>query len=170
MFYVAKFLPGSSVNSFGCRVRLNLFKRLANKCGNGVNILSGVEVGLIENLSIGDNSALGLNCYLSCLDKVEIGARVLMGPEVMIFTSNHIWNPVSRSFVNQGDVRAPVKIGDDTWIGARSIILSGVNVGAGCTLAAGSVVTKDVPDYSIVAGIPAKVIGNNKVDASSGEV
>ena len=155
LFQVARFVPGSARSSFGCRVRAFLLRRLARSCGNGVNVLASADIGAPHNLTIGDNSGIGLGCYLSCLDEVSIGSRVLMGPGVMIFTSNHVWNERERTYFRQGESLAPVVIKDDAWIGARSIILPGVTIGKGCTVAAGSVVTRSTADYSTVAGVPA---------------
>jgi len=161
LFFLAKVLPGSSRTSLGCRLRVLLLRRLASSCGQGINVLSGVDIGCPENLQIGSNSGIGLGCYLSCAEKVVIGDRVLMGPGVMIFTSNHVWNPDRRTYYEQGEVRSPVTISDDAWIGARSIILPGVTIGRGCTVAAGSVVTRSTEDYSVVAGVPALQIRVN---------
>lgn len=155
LFHFAKFLPGSARQSLGCRVRVALLRRLAASCGRDINVLANADIGSAHNLAIGDNSAIGLGCYLSCLERVTIGSRVLMGPGVMIYTSNHVWNPAERTYFRQGETLAPVSIGDDAWIGARAIILPGVVIGKGCTVAAGAVVTRSTPDYSTVAGVPA---------------
>ena len=158
LFHFAKFLPGSARASIGCRIRVALLRRLAGACGRDINVLAGAEIGNPANLTIGDNSAVGLGCYLSCLAPVRIGDRVLMGPEVMVYTSNHVWNAVERSYFRQGETFAPVVIGDDAWLGARSIILPGVTIGKGCTVAAGAVVTKSTADFTTVAGVPAVLI------------
>jgi len=97
---------------------------------------------------------LGQGCYRrSCCER----------PGVMIFTSNHIWNPNRRTYCEQGEVRSPVTISDDAWIGARSIILPGVTVGRGFTVAAGSVVTRSTSDYSVIAGVPAVQLRINPI-------
>lgn len=155
LYHFGKFLPGSARSSLGCRIRVALLRRLAASCGREINVLAGADIGAPYNLQIGDNSAIGLGCYLSCLDKVTIGSRVLMGPGVMIYTSNHVWNPCKKTYFRQGEVLAPVTIRDDAWIGARAIILPGVVIGKGCTVAAGAVVTRSTADYSTVAGVPA---------------
>lgn len=155
LLHFAKFLPGSARQSLGCRIRVALLCRLASSCGRDINVLSGTEIGSPKNLVLGDNSAIGLGCYLSCLDKVTIGSRVLMGPGVMIYTSNHVWNPSEQTYFRQGETLAPVTICDDAWIGARAIILPGVVIGKGCTVAAGAIVTRSTADYSTVAGVPA---------------
>lgn len=83
----------------------------------------------------------------------------MMGPDVMIFHGDHEMSRRDIPMRLQGDsVSKPVVIGDDVWIGARSIILKGVHIGKGAVIAAGAVVTKDVPEYAIVGGVPAKVI------------
>lgn len=155
LFHVSRYLPGSSRTAFGCRVRVSLLRKLAKSCGRDINVLAYADIGNPQNLVIGDNSAIGLGCYLSCLDKVTIGSRVLMGPGVMIYTSNHVWNPEAKTYFRQGETLAQVTIGDDAWIGARAIILPGVVIGKGCTVAAGAVVTRSTADYSTVGGIPA---------------
>lgn len=163
LFHFAKFLPGSSRLSSGCRIRIALLRRLAASCGEDINVLGGAEIGTPQNLVIGDNSAIGLGCYLSCLDRVTIGDRVLMGPGVMIYTSKHAWSPEARTYFQQGETLAPVTICDDAWIGARAIILPGVVIGKGCTVAAGAIVTRSTADYSVVAGVPAVQIGSKPI-------
>lgn len=155
---LARPLPSSHISSWPCRLRVALLRRLVRHCGKRVNMLPGAYVGSPHNLSIGDDTGIGLNCYLSCADHVTLGARVLMGPEVMIFTSNHVWNSEVMTYFKQGEITAPVEISDDAWIGARSILLPGVTIGRGCTVAAGSVVVESTPDFSVVAGVPARVL------------
>jgi maltose O-acetyltransferase len=155
LFHVARSLPGSARSSLGCRIRVALLRRLAGSAGRDINVLAGAHIGNPANLTIGDNSAVGLGCYLSCLAPVRIGDRVLMGPEVMVYTSHHVWSAAERSYFRQGETLAPVVIGDDAWLGARAIILPGVTIGKGCTVAAGAVVTKSTADYTTVAGVPA---------------
>ena len=83
----------------------------------------------------------------------------MMGTDVTVITRNHRFDRIDIPMMRQGFVEEkPVYIGDDVWIGDRVIILPGVHVGDGCVIAAGSVVTKDVPRYTVVGGVPAKVI------------
>ena len=82
-----------------------------------------------------------------------------MGPEVVVFTSNHNINRTDIPIKYQGNTpMEPVYINDDVWIGSRAIILPGVSVGKGAVVAAGAVVTQNVPDFAIVGGNPAKVL------------
>jgi len=151
-------LPSNNPKGISCKLRVFILRKICGNVGRGVAILRGAEIHNAANFYIGDMSGVGVNCYISCGDKVTIGERVLMGPEVMIYTTNHIWDPVERTYVGKGLTYKPVVINDDVWLGSRSIILQGITVGKGATVAAGSVVTKDVPEYAVVAGVPAKFI------------
>jgi maltose O-acetyltransferase len=96
---------------------------------------------------------------------VTIGEDVMMGPDVAIYALNHAFDDLTRPMLVQGhDSADPVKVGDDVWIGARAIILPGVEIGKGCIVGAGAVVTRSVPDYSVVAGNPAVVIRSRLAD------
>jgi acetyltransferase-like isoleucine patch superfamily enzyme len=86
----------------------------------------------------------------------------MMSPRVSIYAENHLFDHPELSIKEQGVKREFVKIEDDCWIAANTIILAGVTIGRGSVIAAGSVVTKDVPPYSIVGGVPAKVLKSRK--------
>jgi maltose O-acetyltransferase len=94
---------------------------------------------------------------------VTIGSNVMMGPDVIILAHGHAFDRCDIPMNAQGSpADRPVTIGDDVWIGARVIILPGVSVGSGVILGAGAVVTKDVPDWVIAAGNPARVVKYRK--------
>lgn len=128
---------------------------LGDRCGGWVDIEKGVRFG--EGLTIGHGSGIGADSVIP--SEVVIGDHVMMGPQVMMFTANHRTDRLDIPMGHQGWT-APEKIviGNDVWIGARVIILPGVHIGNGCVIGAGSVVTKDVPDYEIWAGNPAHKI------------
>ncbi|MEM9324883.1 MAG: acyltransferase [Bacteroidota bacterium] len=111
-----------------------------------------------EGLRVGNDSNIGPYCYRGCSGQIDIGSNVMMSPRVSIYAENHNFGETDRPMKNQGVTRQFVKIEDDCWIAANSVILAGVTVGEGSIVAAGSVVTKDVPPFSIVAGNPATVI------------
>jgi acetyltransferase-like isoleucine patch superfamily enzyme len=111
-----------------------------------------------EGLKIGNNSSIGPYSYIGCSGYIEIGDNVMMSPRVSIYAENHLFDHPELTIKEQGVKREFVKIEDDCWIAANTIILAGVTIGRGSVIAAGSVVTKDVPPYSIVGGVPAKVI------------
>ena len=116
-----------------------------------------------KNVRIGDNSGIGVNCRLS--GKVTIGKDVMMGPSTVLYTRNHNFARTDIPMNRQGFMaEEPITIGDDVWIGAHVLIMPGVTVGQGSILAAGSIVTKDVPEYSVAGGNPAKVIRSRKND------
>ncbi|MCH7415767.1 acyltransferase [Belliella sp. R4-6] len=118
--------------------------------------LYGGEAGV--GLKVGNNSSIGPYSYIGCSGYIEIGDNVMMSPRVSIYSENHNFGDVALPMIDQGVTRSFVKIEDDCWIAANSIILAGVTVGKGSIVAAGSVVTKDVPPFSIVGGNPAKII------------
>lgn len=140
-------------------IRGALVRGFAEHAGAGLDIQKGAQIS--RSLSIGDNSGVGINCILQ--GKVSIGDNVMMGPEVWIYTRNHKHSDVDIPMKEQGfETEKPVSIGNDIWIGSRVTILPGVNVGDGAIIGTGSVVTKDVPPYTIVGGNPAKVLKSRK--------
>lgn len=122
--------------------------------------LWGGEPG--EGLRVGDNSNIGPYSYIGCSGYIEIGSNVMISPRVSIYSENHNFQSTSVAMKEQGVTRTFVKIEDDCWIAANSVILAGVTIGRGSVIAAGSVVTEDVPAYSVVAGVPAKVIKSRR--------
>ena len=105
------------------------------------------------NIEIGDDTIVGDHAFLDGRAKIKIGNHVDIASEVMIYNSEHDLEAEDFSAI-----LAPVEIGDYVFIGPRAIILPGVTVGRGAIVAAGAVVTKDVPDFAIVGGVPAKTI------------
>jgi len=117
-------------------------------------------------IKIGDRCSIGEYCHITAINRIEIGNNVLTGRFVLISDNDHgttkledlYKSPLVRKLVSKG----PVIIHDNVWIGDKVSILSGVEIGEGCIIAANSVVTRDVPAYSVVGGIPAKVLKSNK--------
>jgi len=122
--------------------------------------LYGGEAGV--GLKVGNNSSIGPYAYIGCSGYIEIGDNVMMSPRVSIYSENHNFSETTIPMIEQGVTRSFVKIEDDCWLAANSVILAGVTVGKGSVVAAGSIVTKDVPPYSIVAGNPARIIKSRK--------
>lgn len=127
---------------------------LFDECGKNIDI--GRRAKLSSRISIGDNSGVGDNCYLQ--GKIIIGNNVMMAPNVAIIATNHKFDRTDIPMNQQGDEEKCVIIRDDVWIGYGACILPGVEVGKGSIIAARAVVTKNVPDFSIVGGIPGKII------------
>lgn len=146
------YFPGGTLFK---KIRYINCKYLFRYCGKDVNIEPKAYIPF-HKVEIGDNSGIGYNAKLG---SVIIGKNVMMAPDVVILSRNHRFEDSIIPMRLQGNhEELPVIIGNDVWLGTRVIILPGVCIGSGSIVAAGSVVTKDVPDYSIVGGNPAKVI------------
>lgn len=117
-----------------------------------------------EGLWVGDRSSIGPQCYIGCSGTIEIGDDVMLGPGVRIFSENHVFAETSIPIKAQGVQRGRTAIEDDCWIGSGVTITSGVRIGAHSVVAAGAVVTRDVPPFSIVAGVPARVVKRRSGD------
>ena len=115
-------------------------------------------------IRIGANSLIGEMNVLRGQGGIAIGDRVYTAPLVQMLAVNHVFDDPSRPMVEQGITADGIVIEDDVWIGAGAIITDGVRVSKGSVVAAGAVVTADVPPYTVVGGIPAKVI--RKIDGS----
>jgi acetyltransferase-like isoleucine patch superfamily enzyme len=156
----------------GCEI-VGLAKRgvtFGNRCTVGrhavvrpSNVLLGVPG---EGLRMGDDSNIGSFNYIGCSGFIEIGNRVMMGPRVTMIAEEHVVDRTDVPMKDQGVRRAPIRVENDCWLGAGSTILAGVTVGHGSVVAAGAVVTRDVPPLSVVAGVPARVI-RGRQDAAS---
>jgi len=108
---------------------------------------------------IGDKTDIGCNTTLSSVTGIEIGSSVLIAGNCYIGGARYLSEETHRTIMEQGPYSlGPVIIGDDVWLGAGVIVLDGVNIGRGCIIGAGSVVTKDLPDYAVAIGVPARVI------------
>lgn len=140
--------------------------------GNNVVIEKGITLTAINrrnsqksspSIVISDGCCIGEYAHITAFATIIIGKNVLTGKNILISDNSHghllsrdeLKTPPMRRNLS---VKGPVVIGDNVWIGSKASILSGVTIGEGCVVAANSVVTKDVPPYSIVAGCPAKII------------
>ena len=150
----AAWLPISQRSRLAKRLRV-FWARKMIRCGTAVNIERNAY--FTPGLTLGDKSGVGINCEV--YGPVTIGRNVMMGPEVVIYTSGHKFDRTDIPMMEQGNTDAePVTIGDDVWIGRRVMIMPGVTIGNGCVIGAGAVVTKDIPPYSVAGGVPAKVL------------
>jgi len=138
-------------------IRYWMCRPLFADCGNDVNVEHGASIGFDRSVSIGSGSGIGINARIG--EGTRIGSNVMMGPEVLVFTRNHSTSRTDIPMIEQGfEPVLPVIIGDDVWIGARAIILPGINIGSGCVLGAGTVVSRDVPARAIIVGNPGRVV------------
>ena len=146
-----KFIPGK----LGCFAR-NLL--LPYKNGDNVLIWDGVHIDSPSKLIIGNNVSINRGCVINAAGTITIASNVLIGPGVVIYSQNHMHNECDVNIDEQGYITAPVVINKNVWIGARAIVLPGVTVGDNSIIGAGSIITQNIPDNSIYAGNPAKLI------------
>lgn len=159
---IAKHLPRTSCRVFGmpsCKWRDHLYRCITGSKAKKININRMCH---FENdVIIGDRSGIGANSFLH--GPTTIGKCVMIGSDCYIYTRNHEFNRTDIPMIDQGfKGKKEVIIEDDVWIGSRVTILPGVRIGKGSIIGAGAVVTKDVEPYSIVGGVPAKLIKKRK--------
>ncbi len=112
-----------------------------------------------SNISIGHDTIIGDHCFMDGRAPLKIGNHVGIASQVLIYNDEHDINSP-----NYGNSFGPVEIGDYVFIGPRSIILPNIKIGKGAVVAAGAIVTKDIPDFEIWGGVPAKKISDRKID------
>ena len=133
--------------------------------GNNVSIgknttieCSGTMKNLGKGLVVGNNVGLGTHGFFGCAGGVEIGDDTIFGNFVSLHSENHVFEDINTPIRCQGVTRQGIKIGRDCWIGAKVTILDGAVIGNGSVVAAGAVVRGEFPPYSVIGGVPAKVL------------
>lgn len=111
-----------------------------------------------EGCLIGDGSTFGPYAYIGCAGFIEIGSSCMFGPRVSLIAENHVIPEKEILIKDAGVTRQGIKIGNDCWIGANTVILDGACIGDGSIIGAGAVVRGTIPPYSIAVGVPAKVV------------
>lgn len=144
-----------------CKKGVTFGKNVSLRSGTIIDC-TGVIRELGEGLVVGDYVGMSEGCFIQVRGSVSIGSYVMMGPNVSIFSENHGSSNTDIHLIDEKTIRQGVTIEDNVWIGSRAMILDGVTVGEGSIIAAGCVVTRNVPPYSIVAGVPGKVIKGRK--------
>lgn len=136
--------------------RLILCEKIFGKIGKGLWLQPPFFCDYGKNIELGENVYFNFNCVILDVAKVIIGSNVMMGPNVQIYTAGHPLNPELR---RQGqEFGKSITIGNDVWIGGNAVLCPGIKIGAKSVIAAGSIVTKDVPPHVVVAGNPAKIL------------
>jgi len=154
----ARFLPPTYLPLGGVAkwLRRSTSSLFLGACGEDVTIESRVYLGSGRRVKIGDGSGIGRDSYV---EGITIGSGVMVGPELLALNRNHVFTDPNRPIGQQGCTEPrPPQVGDGSWIGARVTLLPGVRIGRFCVIGAGSVVAKDVPDYSVAVGNPARVV------------
>jgi len=133
-------------------------KLLFNRAGKGINV--GRKCRLSSQISMGDNSGIGDNSFIS--GKLEIGENTMIAPQCAFIGLNHKFDELTLQHV--GSESSPIVVGNHVWIGYGARVLSGVHIGDYAIIGAGAVVTKDVEPYTVVGGVPAKLIRKRVCD------
>ncbi len=141
--------------------RGRLARRVLKECGARLRISSNVNIYNPEKVSIRSHVYIGFNTYIGG-GEVRLDDQVIIGPFCSIVAGNHTMKDGSYRY-GPYDFGA-IKIGRGTWLGSHVTVTSNVTIGKGCLIAAGSVVTKDVDDFSVVGGVPARFIKKLSVD------
>lgn len=135
-------------------IRKILVKAFLQKAGQGIRVKRNADISMF--IEIGSYSELGTNCIIQ--SGTKMGDYVIMGPNVKIYTKNHGTDRLDIPIAMQDIIFKETTIGNDVWLGANVIITPGVKIGNHVVIAAGAVVTRDIPDYAVAGGVPAKVI------------
>jgi acetyltransferase-like isoleucine patch superfamily enzyme len=167
-------LRNARLCSFGKGVTLEVGVILDGLSYEGVTLGDNVTIGayseirssmlssLGAGLRFGKNSACGAYSFIGAGGPIRIGEHVIMGQHVSFHAENHNFSRIDIPIRVQGVTKKGIIVEDDCWVGANVTFLDGCHVGTGCVIAAGAVVRGEVPPYSIIAGVPARVIKTRK--------
>ena len=148
-------IPGE----IGCSLRNALYGYHAER---GCRVLRNVTIYFPERLKLGRNVGISPQTQCNAAGGIEIGDDTLIGPGCTLWSVNHRYQDASVPIRWQGYDAQPIVVGRDCWIAARAIVLAGVHIGDGSVVAAGAVVNRTCAPGSILAGVPAKVIGRRE--------
>jgi acetyltransferase-like isoleucine patch superfamily enzyme len=150
--------PASMVQAFAIPVRRLLAQSIFRHCGEGVIFHHDVLFSKGSNISIGDHSLINRRVMLDDRAEITIGSFVMVAAGVTIETHTHPFDDFSLPIAYGGRNGLAVSVGDNSVLGYNAVLMAGVNVGYRCIVGANSVVTKDIPDFTVSGGVPAKPI------------
>jgi acetyltransferase-like isoleucine patch superfamily enzyme len=133
--------------------------------GRWVHLGDGTSLRCHEGtLRVQDKVVFGRNDVVNCYLDVQIGAKSIIADMVYIADFDHVFDNAEQPIKDQGIAKSPVRIGSDVWLGTKATVVRGTRVGDGSVIGANAVVTRDLPEYSIAAGVPARVIRSRCAD------
>lgn len=136
--------------------QMDILKQLFKKVPENLVLLAPFQCDYGNHIDLGSDVFINHNCYFMDCAQISVGNHVFIGPDCGFYTATH---PLQYSLRNQGLEQAlAITIGDNCWIGAKVSVMPGVSIGSGSVIAAGAVVTKNIPENCLAAGVPAKVI------------
>jgi acetyltransferase-like isoleucine patch superfamily enzyme len=138
--------------------RYSLLAKSMAYVGEGVRFDDNVYLNYPENITIFDDVFIGKDTILNAFESIVIEKHVIIAASCKLITANHHFEDIKTHIKSQGYSLEPICIGEGSWLGYGAIILPGVTLGKGCVVAAGAVVTKSFAPYSILAGVPARLI------------
>lgn len=138
--------------------RERLLQDILGTCGNNVSIIPPFRFNFGSNIHIADNFYANFDCIIIDVCEVHIGKNCMIGPRTTICTATHPIDVKTR--ISGLEYGKPIKIGDNVWIGGHVMINPGVSIGNNVIIAAGAVVTNDIPNNVMIGGVPAKIIKN----------
>ena len=160
---LATHLPSvdAPLGRYAQQIRNLCARKLLKACGRSVRVNPGVRFGSGSRVEVGNNS--NLSQRMRVIGDLVLGNDVMLGPEIVFISYNHEFQDLEIPMRAQGVTESkPIVVGNDVWIGMRALIMPGVHIGDHAIVAAGSVVTKDVPEWAIFGGNPAKLIKYRK--------
>jgi acetyltransferase-like isoleucine patch superfamily enzyme len=150
--------PASMIQSFAIPLRRILAQKIFKYCGEGVIFHHNVLFSKGSNISIGEWSLINRYVMLDDRADIDIGAFVMVAAGVTIETHTHPFDDFTVPIAYGGRSGLPVSVGSNSVVGYNSVLMAGVQIGYRCIIGANSVVTKDIPDYTVAGGVPAKPI------------
>ena len=156
--FVTRSLPGAE----GILIRRLVYRSLLKSFGKSSLIYAGVYLTHTYGIEIGNNFSINSGALVDGRGGIKIGNHVMVGPYSVIVSSRHQFEQTDVPMTALDHVMQPVIIEDDVWIGTQAFIKGGITIGRGSVVSAGAKVISDVPDFAVVAGVPANVTGSRK--------
>lgn len=156
-YFLLRFFRNTN-GKLGLLLRYVFLKNIGKKIGNNVSVQPGVYLFNLKNIHIGDNVSIHPMCYIDAAGGITIGDNVSIAHSSTLISTNHTWNNVDLPIKYNPEIFGEIIIEDDVWIGCGVRVLAGVSLGSRSVVAAGAVVNKSFGDYSLIGGVPAKLL------------